>query len=55
MQVREMQNNLRCVWRFYDWDPPGKALEALLCALRMKLRPTIMPVLDLQSCSLRCT
>lgn len=54
-QVKEMQGRLACAWRFWVWDEPeGLALEALICALRLKLLPAIVPRVDWQSCRLHC-
>eukprot|EP00884_Botryococcus_braunii_P022615 jgi/Botrbrau1/9037/Bobra.0376s0014.1 len=55
-QVFAKQRNITgCVWRFFMWETPGRALEALICQLNRKLFPDIQPVLEWRSCTLRCT
>lgn len=55
-QVKRMQSNVSCIWRYFTWrDPQGRALEALICSLRRKMTGgRLIPTMDWQTCTLHC-
>ncbi|KAK9817385.1 hypothetical protein WJX74_003985 [Apatococcus lobatus] len=57
-KVENMQNMMRCVWRFFSWeDKEGRALEALMCSLRRRSHGANMskrPFVDPKTCELSC-
>eukprot|EP00884_Botryococcus_braunii_P022613 jgi/Botrbrau1/9035/Bobra.0376s0012.1 len=54
-RIKDMQSKIeRCVWQFFMWEPPGNAMEALICELKRKMFPDLKPELDWGTCKLRC-
>ncbi|BDA41514.1 probable glucuronosyltransferase [Coccomyxa sp. Obi] len=55
-QVRRMQINVSCVWRYFTWrDPQARALDALICSLRRKMTGgRLIPSMDWSTCTLHC-
>ena len=57
LQIRAMQERIACATQFLSYnEKQGRALEAVLCALRRKLFgiANVFPLMDWETCTLHC-